>query len=74
VAARRIDLQVVLVLIAVVPQLWAVLVGAAVLGVGTAFLTPAVLVAIFGAVPTPNGAVPPARPASSSISGWAVAR
>ena len=40
-----------LVVVAVVPALWGVLVGAAVLGVGTALLTPAVFVAIFAVVP-----------------------
>jgi predicted MFS family arabinose efflux permease len=40
-----------LVVVAVVPASWGVLAGAAVLGIGTAFLTPAVFAAIFAVVP-----------------------
>lgn len=41
-----------LVVVAVVPTSWGVLAGAAVLGLGTGFLTPAVFVAIFAMVPS----------------------
>jgi MFS family permease len=40
-----------LLLSAVVPTAWALVVGAAVLGIGTAFLTPAVFAAVFSRVP-----------------------